>query len=308
MYRTLAKPVVFEGVGLHGGQKAITKICPAEPGHGIWFMRTDLPCADGMIEARYDLVSDTKLCTRLTNAEGASVSTVEHLMAALSGCGISDALIRIDGPEVPILDGSALPFITKFRQVGLTSTPGPRRAIRIKRATTVESDGRRATLLPASTPSVGVVISFADRAIGTQSYELALTSGRFAQELADCRTFCMLSDVEALRKIGLARGGGLENAIVVDKGRVLNPEGLRRPEEFVRHKILDSVGDIALAGAQILGSYEGELTGHEMTNRLLHALFADPDAWEWCDAEEAILPSLDGPRPFPARAPITMAV
>ncbi|MEM9046170.1 MAG: UDP-3-O-acyl-N-acetylglucosamine deacetylase [Pseudomonadota bacterium] len=308
MYRTLVKPVVFEGVGLHGGQKAVAKVCPAEPGRGIYFMRTDLPCSDGVIEARYDLVSDTTLCTRLTNAEGASVSTVEHLMAALAGCGISDALIRIDGPEVPILDGSSMPFVTKFRRVGLTSTPGIRHAIRITNSIRVEKDGRRAALIPAVTPSLGVVISFADRAIGTQSYELDLTEGRFASELADCRTFCMLSDVEALRKIGLARGGGLENAIVVDKGRVLNPEGLRRPDEFVRHKILDAVGDLALAGAPIIGRYEGELTGHEMTNRLLHALYANPDDWEWCEVEEGQLPGLDGPEPFPTPMPVTLAV
>ncbi|MEM8792236.1 MAG: UDP-3-O-acyl-N-acetylglucosamine deacetylase [Pseudomonadota bacterium] len=308
MYRTLAKPVLFEGTGLHGGQKASAKVCPAEPGHGIWFMRTDLPCSDGMIEARYDLVSDTRLCTRLTNVEGASVSTIEHLMAALFGCGVSDALVRIDGPEIPILDGSAMPFVTKFRKVGMTASPGERRGIKITRPIVVENEGRKAALMPSAVPAISVVISFADPAIGTQSLHLDLNTGGFASELADCRTFCLLSDVEALRRIGLARGGGLENAIVVDKGRVLNPEGLRRPDEFVRHKMLDAVGDLALAGAPIIGRYEGELIGHEMTNRLLHALFSTPTSWEWCDVTADDLPSLDGPEQFEARMPVTMAV
>ncbi len=279
MRRTLSAPVEFQGTGLHGGQSAHLTVTPASAGHGIVFYRSDV--ANGRIPARFDLVSDTRLCTKLTNEAGVSVGTVEHLMAALAGCGISDALVELDGPEVPIMDGSSAGFVDAFVTTGVVSNGEPLAAIRILRTVSVESEGRFAELAPAARFEMSFRIDFDDRAIGIQNNEMALVNGAFVDELSDCRTFGHLAEVEMLRAAGLARGGNLTNAIVVDQGRVLNPEGLRRPDEFVRHKMLDAIGDLALAGAPIIGRYSGDKAGHEMTNLLLHALFAQPDAWAW---------------------------
>ncbi len=309
MHRTISEPVSFTGIGLHGGQPARLVLMPAAAGSGISFVRSDVDATHSVIPARYDLVTDTRLCTKVTNEHDVSVSTVEHLMAALAGCGVSDVVAWIDGPEVPILDGSSLPFVRELNRIGLRDLNVSRRAIRVLKPVTVEKDGRTAMLKPCERTEVAVTIRFDDPAIGEQAYELALDGSRFASELSDCRTFCMLSDVEQLRKIGLARGGGLENAIVVDKGRVLNPEGLRRADEFVRHKVLDAIGDLALAGAPIIGRYEGVLSGHEMTNLLLRALFAAPQgSWEWTDADDEALPELKSPVPLGSDQPITLAV
>jgi len=283
MNLTVRHPVRFEGVGLHGGQKVRMTVRAAPRGHGIAFLRTDIGGEAGLIPARHDAVGDTRLCTRLTNVHGASVGTVEHLMAALAGAGISDALVEIDGPEVPIMDGSAREFVRGLGEAGLVDLGGCRPAIRIDRPVEVVQGAKRAALVPADTFSMSFEIDFADPAIGRQSAVLPLSGGAVVEELADCRTFGMLAEVEALRRAGLTRGGSLKNAIVIDQGRVLNPEGLRRPDEFVRHKMLDAVGDLALAGSPIVGCYEGERAGHEMTNLLLHALFAAPDAWSWTE-------------------------
>ncbi|MEM7506287.1 MAG: UDP-3-O-acyl-N-acetylglucosamine deacetylase [Pseudomonadota bacterium] len=297
MRRTVNEQLEFRGTGLHGGQAAILQIVPAPAGTGIVFIRSDLPVDEARIPARYDLVNDTRLCTKLTNAHGASVSTIEHLMAALAGTGVHDVVIRVDGPEVPILDGSSLPFVRDILRVGLKDVGIPLDCIRVLKPIEVESNGRVARLVPAKRTEISFTIDFDDPAIGRQSLALALGEDAFVAELAECRTFCLLSEVEALRQAGLARGGGLENAIVVDRGRVLNPEGLRRADEFVRHKILDAVGDLALAGAPIIGRYEGERSGHEMTNLLLRALFAAPDSWEWAEAELEVVP-VRQPRPL----------
>jgi UDP-3-O-[3-hydroxymyristoyl] N-acetylglucosamine deacetylase len=269
---------------MHGGQPATLRVEPAEPGDGVRFLRSDAPRGTGWVEARHDAVVDTRLCTKLANRHGVSVGTVEHLMAALSGCGVADATVVLDGPEVPIMDGSARAFVEGFAEAGLVATAPSRRAIRLLRTVGVEKDGKRAALEPASAFSLRFAIDFADPAIGRQDVDLAMTGNAFAEELADCRTFGHLAEVEQLRRLGLARGGSLENAIVVDRGRVLNPGGLRRWDEFVRHKALDAVGDLALAGAPILARFVGHKAGHEMTNLLLHALFAQPDAWDWVEA------------------------
>ena len=200
-------------------------------------------------------------------------------MAALAGCGISDAEITLDGPEVPIMDGSSVAFVQGFARAGTKELDHPLQAIRVLRPVRVEQDGKIAELSPADRFGMDFLIDFADPAIGVQSLSATLTNGAFVSQLSDCRTFGHLREVEHLRKMGLARGGSLQNAIVVDNGRVLNPEGLRRPDEFVRHKMLDAVGDLALAGAPIIGRYRGIKAGHEMTNRLLRELFARPEAW-----------------------------
>ncbi|MEM7668397.1 MAG: UDP-3-O-acyl-N-acetylglucosamine deacetylase [Pseudomonadota bacterium] len=308
MRRTLRSTVVFRGAGLHGGQSATARILPADRCSGIVFVRTDLPPEVGVVPARYDLVSDTRLCTKLTNAAGVSVSTIEHIMAALAGCGISDAIVEIDGPEVPILDGSSLPFVRGLHRSGSKILARDSKVIQITETIEVEDAGRIARLLPSDVPEIAFSIRFDDPAIGEQRGEIAFSGDAFTSELAECRTFCKLSDVEALRRIGLAQGGGLENAIVVDSGRVLNPEGLRRPDEFVRHKMLDAIGDLALAGAPIMGRYEGVLAGHEMTNRLVRELFARPDAWDWADADDVLLPSMRVIADFADTRAVTVAV
>ena len=284
MQRTLARSVGLTGVGLHGGAPARLALRPAPADAGIVFCRIDVADRDQRIPARWDRVSDTRLNTTISNAEGVSVSTVEHLMAALAAAGVDNALIDIDGPEIPIMDGSAAPFLRAIERVGLVDLDAPRRAIRILREVSVRRGDATASLSPGERFEIGFSIEFAEPVIGAQSGELAVDGESFARELADCRTFGRLAEIEHLRKIGLALGGGLHNAIVVDGARVLNPEGLRRPDEFVRHKMLDVVGDLALAGAPILGRYEGARAGHEVTNLLLRALFADASAWEWVEA------------------------
>ena len=281
MRRTLESDAEFSGVGLHSGQPVRMTVSSAPSGAGVSFLRVDVPVERQMIPARYDLVSDTMLCTKLTNEDGVSVGTVEHVMAAIAGCGINDAMIALDGPEVPIMDGSSAQFVDGLLEAGIVHQRGTVDAIRILSPVVVEDGDKRAALLPADRMEIDFRIAFDDAAIGVQSHNLTLVNGAFVSELSDCRTFGHLKEVEQLRSMGLARGGGLHNAIVVDAGRVLNPEGLRRPDEFVRHKMLDAVGDLALAGAPIIGRYEGEKAGHGMTNLLLRALFDQPNAWKW---------------------------
>ena len=291
MQSTLSKSVSFTGVGLHGGKPARMAIRPAPAGAGVWFCRVDVSDRDQMIPARHDAVSDTRLCTVLANPAGVSVSTVEHVMAALAGCGVDNALIDIDGPEIPIMDGSAQVFVDAIQTAGLSFTDTPRRALRILSPVMVERGDARAELHPADAFAMDFSIAFDDAAIGRQRHAMTLGADGFARNLADCRTFTRLAEIEQLRAHGLALGGSLDNAVVVDGARVLNPGGLRRPDEFVRHKMLDAVGDLALAGAPIIGRYVGVKAGHALTNTLLRALFARPDAWRW----EPAAPRIDMP-------------
>ncbi|MGM0583074.1 MAG: UDP-3-O-acyl-N-acetylglucosamine deacetylase [Pseudomonadota bacterium] len=279
MQATLRSPIDFRGHGLHSGRPARLRLLPASANYGIWFKRTDIRDRDALIPARWDAVADTRLCTVLANADGVTVSTVEHLMAALAGSGVGNALIEIDGPEIPIMDGSARPFAEAIRAAGLRALDGESRAIRILAPVEVKDAGRLARLEPAERFELDFGIDFDAPAIGAQSKRLALVNGAVLDQLADSRTFCLRAEVEAMRASGLALGGSLDNAVVVDGERVLNPGGLRHPDEFVRHKMLDAVGDLALAGAPILGRYVGRRAGHEMNNRILRALFARPDAW-----------------------------
>ncbi|PKP62566.1 MAG: UDP-3-O-[3-hydroxymyristoyl] N-acetylglucosamine deacetylase, partial [Alphaproteobacteria bacterium HGW-Alphaproteobacteria-8] len=281
MQATLSRSISFSGVGLHGGKPARIAIRPAPAGAGVWFCRVDVTDRDQMIPARFDAVSDTRLCTVLSNAAGVSVSTVEHVMAALAGCGVDNALVDIDGPEMPIMDGSAQVFVDAIQTAGLAFDATPRRALRILTPVIVERGDARAELHPAAAFAMDFAIAFDDAAIGRQRHAMTLREGAFAAELADCRTFTRLTEIEQLRAHGLALGGSLDNAVVVDGARVLNPGGLRRPDEFVRHKMLDAVGDLALAGGPIIGRYVGVRAGHALTNTLLRALFAREDAWRW---------------------------
>ena len=287
MQRTVKSDLRFEGVGLHTGRAARMVVRPAAAGQGIRFRRTDVVRGDPLIPARWDAVEMSPLCTRLVNAAGVSVSTVEHVMAALAGTGIHDALIEIDGPEVPILDGSAAPFVRALLACGARRLPAPVQALEILREVRVETEAGWAALAPAEGVEMAFHIDFPDAAIGRQDLSLDLGNGAFVRELCDARTFCRQQDVEAMRASGLALGGSFDNAVVVDGACVLSPGGLRRADEAVRHKMLDALGDLYTAGAPILGAYAGQRAGHAVTNALLRALFARPDAWAWkpCDAE-----------------------
>ncbi len=297
MRRTVKMPVAFEGIGLHSGAPVRARVVPSRVPSGLSFRRIDLPEGTGDIPARYDHVIDTRLCTKLGVSGGATLGTVEHLMAALAGCGITDARIEVDGPEIPIMDGSARPFVDGFLAAGFDRVAAPLRAISVRRPVRVEDGPRSAALLPAPRFAASFAIAFPESAIGVQSLALGLADGAVLSDLAECRTFCRAAEVEELRAVGLARGGSLANAVVVDGARVLNPEGLRRPDEFVRHKMLDAVGDLALAGAPIIGRYDGMRAGHEMTNRLLRALFATPEAWDWVRPAAGQLPLALDPAP-----------
>ena len=282
MQNTLTRSVTFHGVGLHSGAPVTMVVHPAGEDHGIWFRRTDL-ARDTLVPARWDAVVPSKLCTLIANAAGVSVSTIEHVMAALAGSAIHNALIEIDGPEVPILDGSAAPFVAAFIQAGLQPQNAPVRAIKILKPVEVRDGEAVARLEPADMLEIDFSIDFTDAAIGRQEKALNMANGAFVRELSDSRTFCRNAEVIAMRERGLASGGTLENAVVFEGDKVLSPGGLRHADEPVRHKMLDALGDLAIAGGPILGRYTGVRAGHALTNRLLRALFADPTAWRTHD-------------------------
>jgi UDP-3-O-[3-hydroxymyristoyl] N-acetylglucosamine deacetylase len=284
LQHTLKTTAVFTGFGLHSGAAVTMKVHPAAADHGIWFRRTDVT-GDALIPALWDAVVSSKLCTLVANAAGASVSTIEHVMAALAGSAISNALIEIDGPEVPILDGSAAPFVEGFLTAGIVAQAAPVVAIRVLRAVEVRDGAAFARLEPSDMLEIDFKIDFEDAAIGRQAKVLNMSNGAFVRELSDSRTFCRNADVIAMQERGLALGGTLENAVVFDGAKVLSPGGLRHSDEPVRHKMLDALGDLALAGAPILGRYTAERAGHAMTNRLLRKLFATPGAWMLQDCE-----------------------
>lgn len=287
---TLASEICAVGVGLHSGARVRITLGPAAENTGIVFRRSDLGID---LPARFDRVGDTRLCTVLADGP-ARVGTVEHVMAALAAAGIDNALIGVDGPEVPVLDGSAEPFSFLIACAGRARQTAPRRVIEIlapvrvamgegfaelrPHATTEARGGSTAPLARASL-DLSVSIEFPARAIGRQALSLTLSDEGFVRELARARTFTLLSEIEALRAAGLARGGSLENAVVVDDATILNPEGLRSADEFVRHKMLDAVGDLALAGAAIHGRFIAHRPGHAMNNQLLRTLFNTPGAW-----------------------------
>ncbi len=298
--RTVKTTISLQGVGLHSGRPVRLAIHPATEG-GIRFRRLDRPASVAEIAASADAVVDTRLCTKIANAHGTEIGTVEHLMAALAGTGVTDALIELDGPEIPIMDGSSAPFLRGLHSAGTVPLSEPSLAIRLLAPVEVRSGDKLARLVPAERFTIAFTIEFDEAAIGRQSLELDMAGPTFSRALADCRTFCRNAEVELLRAAGLGLGGSLENAIVVDGGQVLNPGGLRRADEFVRHKMLDAVGDLALAGAPIIGRYEGVKAGHEMNNRLLRALFATPEAWCWAEAAASAVPG-------PVAEPASLAV
>lgn len=294
LQNTLKTAVTFHGFGLHSGAKVRMVVSPAPMDHGIWFRRTDLTRGDTLVPARWDAVVPSRLCTLIANADGASVSTIEHVMAALAGLAIYNALIDIDGPEVPILDGSAVPFVAALLAVGIQQQDAPVRAIRVLKTVEVRDGEALARLEPADMLEIDFRIEFTERAIGRQSHRLNMANGAFVRELSDSRTFCRQSDVDEMRAKGLALGGTLHNAVVFDGDKILSPGGLRYRDEPVRHKMLDALGDLSLAGAPLLARYTGIKAGHALTNRLLRTLFATPGAFAYDDCDPLSVGKLPG--------------
>ncbi len=287
MQSTLSKPLRFSGCGLHSGLTSLITLCPAPANYGIRFVRTDQPPECAVVSATWEMVESSALCTKIMNHAGVSVSTVEHVLAALAGCGIHNARIEIDGQEAPILDGSSRPFALEILRNGIECFDAPLTVLRILREVTFQSGSAWAKLSPYSEPWISFHIDFEDSAIGIQQKSLTLSNGSFIRELCNSRTFCRSKDVDAMRANGLALGGTLENAVVFDGDSVLSPGGLRHKDEAVRHKMLDAIGDLCLAGGPIIGHYTGHCAGHAITNGLLRALFEDKRAYEWvkCDAD-----------------------
>ncbi len=274
---TLKQSISCVGIGLHTGLRVTLTLSPAAPGTGIVFHRSDLGVD---IPATFDRVMDTRLCTVI--GQGAErVATVEHLMAALIGSGIDNAIVAVDGPEVPVLDGSAEGFVFLLDCAGRVEQTAPRKVIEVLRPVRVEEGPAFAELRPnlRDTLEIALSIDFAAPAIGRQAFSLDISPDSFRQELMRARTFTQASEVAELQRSGLARGGSLANAIVVNGDKIENPEGLRMPDEFVRHKMLDIVGDLALAGAAIHGRVVAHRTGHTLNNRLLRSLLEDSSAW-----------------------------
>lgn len=293
MQTTIKSKVTFEGVGLHTGRRVRMSLRPASAEYGIWFRRSDISDRDSLIPARWNSVVASQLCTKIGNSAGVEVSTIEHVMAAIAGCGISNLLIDIDGQEVPILDGSAAAFVRSILARGIREQSAPVRALRLLEPVEVSNGAGFARLDPADTLEIAYEIEFEDTAIGRQKKHLVMSNGTFVHELSDSRTFCRNSDVKVMRERGLALGGSYENAVVVDGNRILTPGGFRHNDEAVRHKMLDALGDLALAGAPLLARYTASRGGHALTNALLRELFSRPTAFRMVtltEAEAALLP------------------
>ena len=284
--RTLKTSIGCSGIGLHSGNRVAMTLHPADVNTGIRFRRTDVAGQGVEIPALWSSVGDTRMNTTLAGENGVVIGTVEHLISAFCGAGVDNCLIEIGGPEVPVMDGSAAPFLFLIECAGVVEQDTPRRALRITKRVTVKDGERVASLTPSPGFSVRFEIDFASPAIARQDMFINLGRGTFKNDVARARTFGFEQEVTQLRQMGLGRGGSLDNAVVIDATgtKVLNDDGLRYTDEFVRHKILDAVGDLYLAGGPIMGHYHGVRAGHAMTNRLLRTVFADTSAWEWVDA------------------------
>jgi UDP-3-O-[3-hydroxymyristoyl] N-acetylglucosamine deacetylase len=285
--RTLKSAVRAKGVGLHTGQKINFVLRPAQPDTGIVFRRVDL-ASPVDIPARADLVGETRLSSCLIHQD-AKVYTVEHLMSALAGLGVDNAYVDLDGPEVPIMDGSAAPFVLLLQQAGLEEQPAPKRFLRVKRKVEVQNGDKWARLEPYEGLRLQFSIDFKHPVIDKtrQSVSVDFANTSYLKEIARARTFGFMHDVERLREDGLALGGGLDNALVLDEFRLLNADGLRFADEFIRHKLLDAIGDLYLLGRPLLGAFTAHKSGHALNNQLLRALVSDTTAWEMASFEHA---------------------
>lgn len=279
--RTPKKVIQATGIGVHSGDTVLLTLRPAPINTGIIFRRTDLsPVVE--IPASYEYVSDTMLCTSLQH-QGAKVATVEHLLSALAGLGIDNAYVDVNAAEVPIMDGSAAPFVFLIQSAGIREQNAAKRFIRILKPVRIEENGKYVQFLPHNGYKISFTIEFDHPVFNDkpQSVNFDFSSMSYVKEVCRARTFGFLSDYEKLRECDLAKGGSLDNAVVVDNYRVLNEDGLRFEDEFVKHKVLDAIGDLYLLGSSLIGAFEGYKSGHELNNKLLRALIAQQDAWEY---------------------------
>ncbi len=287
MQRTLAQQAVFKGVGGHTSSNIMIVIHPAPADHGIIFYRSDLDQANGgqvenAIKAQYDAVVNTTMCTVIANAHGASISTIEHLIAALWGCGIDNALIAVDGPEIPIMDGSSKCFIDTLQKIGTIEQNQARLYIKLIKPIRVESGDKFVELLPNDDCNgllIDMTIDFTHPSIGVQTLTFDDRNDLFCEKIGGARTFGFIKDLETLQARGCSKGASLENAIGLDETKILNPEGLRYDDEFVRHKILDCIGDMYLTGHRLICKIKAHKSGHSLHNDALKALFADPHSY-----------------------------
>ena len=277
--KTTVAPAIIAGVGVHTGDRVRLAVRPAPVGTGIVFVRTDIKDRDNRIPVSGEAVVDARLNTMIEYAAGVRLSTLEHLMAAFAALGVSNAVVEVDGPELPILDGSALQFVQLLDRAGFRRQEAPVRYIEILEPIRVEDGDKSAALLPCERYEMRFEIDFASAAIGNQVVDFVVDEQTFRDEIMAARTFGFAHEVEALRKAGLARGGSLENAVVIDGDQILNPGGLRMEREFVKHKALDAIGDLYVLGAPLLGRYEGVKAGHHINNLLVRELLANPQAW-----------------------------
>jgi UDP-3-O-[3-hydroxymyristoyl] N-acetylglucosamine deacetylase len=277
---TLASSVSCTGIGVHSGKPVTLTLRPAIANSGYVFIRTDVPEHSQRIPARWDTVTDTAMCTKITNAQGISVSTIEHVIAALAGCGIHNAIVEVDGPEVPIMDGSSSQFVELIHQASLRVQRKLASRIKVLKPVEVKVGNSTATLKPSDEAKFTMQFN-ANGRLNNQSWSLVYYPDHddFADLLSCARTFGFFEDAQHLWSQGLAQGASLDNTVVIKEGKVMNEEGLRFTDEFVRHKMLDAIGDFALAGAPILGHFVGVNSGHGLNNQLLRALFADETAW-----------------------------
>ena len=289
--RTLKRPTSCDGVGLHSGVKVALRLMPAPADTGIVFVRVDLP-GKPSVPARAEFVVATTLATTLGRGE-CRVGTVEHLLSALSGVGIDNARVELDGPEVPIMDGSAAPFAALIHEAGIRDQDKTKSFLVIRKTVTVSEGDKHATFAPSKRLRIDCTIDFKHPLISDQTYGIEFSDRTYAKEIAGARTFGFLKDVEQLRANGLARGGSLSNAIVVDEFSILNPEGLRFPDEFVRHKLLDTLGDLALMARPVVGHLTVFKSGHALNHRLVMKVLSDPANYEVVRARARDVEELD---------------
>lgn len=280
MQKTLLKPVSCTGYGVHSGMPVTLTLNPAPVNSGIVFFRKDVGIKTGLIPAQWDLVSDATMCTKLTNSFGVSVGTVEHLMAACVGMGLTNVRIDVDGPEIPIMDGSSIAFVDMIKESGVKATKKPVKSIRILKPVEVKLGSSVARFLPCDDPLITMKFN-ANGRLGESldTYTYCPEMDDFASLLSKARTFGFYEDAQKLWSMGLARGASLENTIVINENKIMNEEGLRFDDELIRHKVLDAVGDLALAGVRLVGHFDGVNSGHALNNKLLRALFSDESAW-----------------------------
>ena len=278
MQNTLLKPITCKGVGVHNGKEVTLRILPAKEDTGVLFIRTDLN-KDNQILAHYANVIDTKMCTIIANEHGARVSTIEHLMSALWGCGIDNAIIEVDADEVPIMDGSSAPFVALIEANGIAAQSKPRKIIEILKPIRIEHEGKTIEIQPSKDFEVNFTIDFDHKAIGQQEYNYSEKNSSYNHKISRARTFGFAFEVEYLKRLGLAQGASLDNAVGIDENGVMNKEGLRYYNEFARHKVLDCIGDLYLACMRIKGKVDAFKAGHALNNLLLHKLFANPDCY-----------------------------